>query len=501
MRSLKHSLAEYSPLILEGIAQNLGIRVIGLSPEDAAASIAGHLLDAQELRRVLDALSPQALDALARVQRVAYPFPWASFVRRFGPVRELGPEALRRERPWRRPQSPAEELLYHGLIFRALRKVHGTLIEVVYIPPELQLLLPPVDETLPLPEPVSAPESVRRTWNTFLNDLVVLIAHIFNEGLQVDWEGRPLRGALAQVGQKFHVPLSPTELLHPPPRVSLLFHHARALGHVHQEGGELRIRARSLNRWLKASPAYQRLTLWRAWVESPRWLDVCHVPSLECVQGDWDRHPRGVRERFLSYWRSLKPDVWYPIDAWVQFMREWDPDFLRWHGHYDTWLIRRPGEEGMLRGVEHWDAVEGALIRFYITGPLFWLDAVYLSPDGTRFALSEAGYRWLRRRSEPRPSGHPPLRVTEDFRVHLPLNAWAGDHFRVTRFTTWERSTPHYVYRISKEGLNRAHAQGIPVQKILSFLQQASHGHLPPSVEQALRRWRPEENRAGGTHS
>ncbi len=499
MRSLKHSLAEYAQAILEGIGENVNVQTHARTREEWATAIATHLLEPSVVENILARLSSRALDALTFLQRATHPIAWATFLRRYGPVRDLGPEALLRERPWRHPLSPAEELLYHGLIFHAFRKVRGQPVEVVYIPPEIQLLLPPVPEPDAWNLPTfPAPDTAYRAWNTFLNDLIILLSHIFNFSLTVDWEGYPLRGELAQLGQKFYIPLAPTELLHPPPRVQLLFHHARVLGHIYQEGDQLRIRARSLNRWLRASPVYQRLTLWRAWVESPRWNDLCHIPQLECVNTGEEIPSPDARRRFLDYLTHLKKDTWYRVEDVVETMYKEDPDFLRVHGNYDLWLIRRREDATPLRGFEHWRDVEGRLITFYLLGPMYWLDAIALDEGKAHFTLTAAGYGWLRGRSEPARQKRPPLRVGEDFRVHLPLNAWASDHFRVSRFAEWEGSRPHYTYRIAKRGLQRAYNQGISPRRIVAFLREATQGHLPRHVERAILNWRPTPSKEDG---
>ncbi len=57
-----------------------------------------------------------------------------------------------------------------------------------------------------------------------------------------------------------------------------------------------------------------------------------------------------------------------------------------------SWFIRRISDEQYLRGFESWDEVDGALIRYLITGPLHWLGLVELaapSPDS-----SPQSFRW-----------------------------------------------------------------------------------------------------------
>ncbi len=498
MRTLQQCLAEYPLPLLEGIAHSAGLTLIARDAEEAATTLATHMMTADVLNVLVAQLSSQARTALAHVRSAQPPLTWTTFVRRYGPLREMGPQRLIREQPWRTPQSPAEELVYRGLVFRSMVRRGTTVTEVVYIPPELALLLPPLEESAPdfrvaPAEPASSPH---REGDAFLEDMVTLLAYAYNEGIQVDWEGRPLRGDLARLGERLIHPLTPEELRHPPPRVHLLFHHAYALRLLVQQGSHLHINPRPLSRWLKQPRAYQRFLLWRAWAESPRWNDLWHVPELECVQGPWENRPQEARQRVLQYLQRLEKDTWYTLDDFVQAVYEHDPDFQRQAGDYASWLIRRRGETDLLRGFEHWHEVEGRLLRFYIAGPMAWLDAILLdaAEAPSRFALSEAGYRWLHRRSEPMTKARPHLRVTPDFRVHLPHGAHPFDRFRVTRFADWEATHPEFVYRISRKSLARAAAQGIPTRRILAFLKKSTNKALPPNVARALARWHPESH-------
>ena len=52
------------------------------------------------------------------------------------------------------------------------------------------------------------------------------------------------------------------------------------------------------------------------------------------------------------------------------------PDFQRPAGDYDSWFLRDQQSGEFLRGFEHWDEVDGALLRYLICGPLHWLGGV-----------------------------------------------------------------------------------------------------------------------------
>ncbi len=48
-------------------------------------------------------------------------------------------------------------------------------------------------------------------------------------------------------------------------------------------------------------------------------------------------------------------------------------------GDYDSWFIKRASDGQYLRGFAHWEEVDGALIKYFITDILHWLGQVDLS--------------------------------------------------------------------------------------------------------------------------
>ena len=59
-------------------------------------------------------------------------------------------------------------------------------------------------------------------------------------------------------------------------------------------------------------------------------------------------------------------------------------------GDYDSWYLRDAESGEYLRGFEHWEQVDGALVYYLITGPLHWLGILHLGAseeDGEVLAL------------------------------------------------------------------------------------------------------------------
>ncbi len=74
-----------------------------------------------------------------------------------------------------------------------------------------------------------------------------------------------------------------------------------------------------------------------------------------------------------KYLSRLPQETWWSLNSFVAGIHEKQPDFQRPGGDYDSWFIQRAGEKNFLRGFDTWEEVDGALIRFLISGPLHWL--------------------------------------------------------------------------------------------------------------------------------
>jgi hypothetical protein len=281
-----------------------------------------------------------------------------------------------------------------------------------------------------------------------------------------------------------------------PPALALAL--AVELGWLRAVGRRLALASAPLRAWLAAPRSEQRRQLLAAWSRSALWNDLCRTPALSCEQtGSWGNDPAGTRQRLLSLLARLQPGEWYDLAELAAAVKAQAPDFQRPDGNYDTWYIRQRSAPAFLRGFEHWEQVEGQLLRFVLSGPLHWLGATALAAAGanaphTSISLTPAGHAWLGdapASSEPEPAL---LSVQPDFTVLAPAGASLLDRFRVARFTTWQGATwdagqPVFTYRISQTGLGRAAQQGVDAGRVLAFLQ-ARAASLPANVAKALER-------------
>ena len=151
--------------------------------------------------------------------------------------------------------------------------------------------------------------------------------------------------------------------------------------------------------------------------------------------------------------------------------------------------------QSFLRGFECWDQVDGALLRYLITGPLHWLGILELasaepgSPP-TAFRLSPWAARLLKGEPvEGLPEENQTLRISSDARLRAPLLLPRPVRYQIARFSRWEKATEtDYAYRITVASLKRAREQGLSVPHLLTLLRRHASS-VPPSLVKALDRW------------
>lgn len=507
MSSLLPSLRNCSPALLRAIAETNGVELTSNQPSQMAGQLAAALSDVGHLQASVAACTPAAQEALAALLREGGRSPRAAFERSHGSVRPAGPGRLERERPHLAPSNATEELWYRGLLFPTMVETPDGLVEFLSVPTELAVRLPP-------PAPAAAPfpplalavtPPPQPMVDLLLHDACSLLC-LAQAGLATVRVPSELAAWQSTSLYEFNrltlqPPADPVWIAGEGPGspAALALALADDLGWLRARGRRLELTPGPARAWLEAPRPEQRRRLLDAWVQSMRWNDLCRTPALSCEQtGSWANDPVGTRQRLLPLLASLQPGAWYDCAGLVTAIKAHSPDFQRPDGNYDTWYIGRRGDSAFLRGFEHWEQVEGELLRFLLSGPLHWMGATALMPMGAdspgAVSLTAAGDAWLH--GAPAPAEPEPSRLTvqPDFTVLAPAAASLLDRFRLARFTTWlepvwSDGLPTFVYRISQTGLRRAAQQGIDAARVLDFLQARTAEPLPVNVARALERW------------
>ncbi len=474
MPDLIHTLQGNDLGFLRMVAAAWGLELDQPDAATALPVLATDLKNAELLEEVLGVLPQEALEALQTLLENEGRMGWAAFCRRFGELRPMGPAKRDRERPDLNPISITEVLWYRALIGKAFFNQPPEPQEFAFIPDDLSELLSHLAPAAPaqLGRPASPSETA---FELPVNDRILDHACTLLAALRAGLPLEPFQG-------RWETPL---------PVLLSLLQSAGLLDPAQQ------LQPEAIRAFLEAGRGEALALLGKTWLESTLFNELRLLPGL-AFEGSWDNHPRETRHRLLDVLSRLPQDTWWSLNAFTASLREKLPDFQRPGGDYESWFIRRAAsEKDWLHGFQSWDEVDGALVRFLITGPLHWLgwyDLAAPSAGATATAFRPsvwAAALWQGGTPAGLPSENAPIRVSADGRLKIPTLAPRSARYQISRFCLWESETAEeYRFRLTPATLDRARQQGLRTSHLLILLRRyATPPVLPPALEQALDRW------------
>lgn len=470
MPTLLQSLPVNDPAFLRIIAELWGLE---LESDPTPETLSGSLLTPGLIHEIVDSLPDEAKSALFALSEAGGRLPWAAFTRRFGEIRDVGPGRRDRQKIYLQPVSAAEALYYRALLARAFFDTPSGPQEFAYIPDDL---LPHIrrkisekkDETAGLAteseEPLGRPASPREceypisASDRLLDDLTTLLAAL-RLGMEPPHAG------------KWRYPLP----------VLMEFLVAAQL----TTNGALRSDA--VRSFLEAPRKEALGLLVKSWRESREFNELRQAPGLIC-EGAWQNDPLETRQSILNLLGNIPRRRWWSLSAFIRAVKERYPDFQRPAGDYDSWFIKRASDGVYLHGFERWDEVEGALLRYFITGPLFWLGMADLAAPGE--GESVTAFRLVPQEAVSILEEGGKLHVSSQGKIAVPRTAPRSVRYQIARFCEWDEEKPEeYHYSITTHSLKQAQAQGLKVNHLLSLLAKHASGPVPPALIKALKRW------------
>ena len=487
MPDLSHSLKRGDLSYLQIVAGLWGLELEAQDARRALEILIPALLNPTLVQEMVEDLPAEARLALDDLIQNQGRLPWPMFTRRYGLIREMGPGRRDRDRPYLKPVSPAEILWYRALVAQAFFDTANGPQEFAYIPDDLLRLIPPGGGAAPSSLGRAAAPAERASLisvsDRLLDHACTLLAALrlglTPDDVAAEW-------IFDQAFPSF-VFLTPTALQ------ALL----TAAGLLDEQGIP---RPEPARLFLEASRAEALAQLFKAWLESPIIDELRLLPDLR-VEGELEHDPVRPRKLILDFLSSIpgsaadQERTFWSLPAFVEAIRYNHPDFLRPSGDYDSWFIRDIKSGEFIRGFEHWDDVEGALIRYLLTGPLHWLGILDLAtpdPKGvvSAFRFSTWSASLL---SGNAPSGLPveneAVLARTEARLHVPRLAPRAVRYQLARFCAWEGELENiYRYRIMPSSLERARQQGLTMAHLLSLLRRYAQP-VPPSLIKTLERW------------
>jgi hypothetical protein len=433
---------------------------------------------------IIESLSPAAMEALQRIMLHGGRMPLADMRREFGSIRRMGPGKRDREKPWRAPESSTEALWYRGLIAMAFADSPSGPREFVFIPTDLSPLLPAtrVQTDQVLGGPGVLPAKTSYIDLACVHDATTLLAALRQSPIH---EIDSLRNQLPQLDR--HLIYAPQcEFL-----VKLLLDLGiltpNPLHPVPGQTGE----------FLEAHPESARRQLFQAWLQSDRWNDLSKVAGLRLVGDPWPNDPVAGRQSLLEFLQPIPVDTWWSIEKWVSAVRQWQPSFQRPGADFDSWYIQSETGGEILRGAAHWDQIEGALLRYWISGPLHWLGITQLGyepssahPATFRMCFDIGELSGPLKEEPPIEIQQSVIKINPQSELRVSQEGSRVARYQVARIGEWLKlEKGDFVYRLSPKSLETAAAQGMTHDHILNLLEKYSQPPIPPSVLEALNRW------------
>ncbi len=442
--------------------------------------------EASLVQELVDSLPSEARAALDDLINNGGRLPWPVFTRNYGAVREMGPGRRDRERPYRNTTAPAEMLWYRALVARAFFDTSNGPQEFAYIPEDLLERLPePVHQAIPPLGRAASP--AERGKPALAKDVILDHCCTYLAAMRLDLPEAELISQGIDVAFN-EAPLTPSVL-------RALLAAAQLLDNQGNPAPE------PVRAFLEMPRANALVTLARAWLHSPLVNELRLLPGM-AFEGDWQNDVLRARQAILDFVSTIPHATWWSLSAFVADVRNRHPDFQRPAGDYDSWFIREETSGEFLRGFSHWEAIDGALIRYVICGPMYWLGLVDLAtpllkegisvslPPVTAFRLSEWFDAIL---GGELPQGLPEedqsVLIGSDARLQVPPLVPRAVRYQLARFGIWEaQKSGVYVYRITTSSLARARQQGLQMGHLIGLLRRYAQA-IPPNLAKALERW------------
>ena len=488
MKDLSVALRNHSIVMLEALGRIWAVDPPAQNRNALADRLATEMTQPHKVLDVLSLLSTEERAALSEVAGAGGAIRAHLLYREHGIIRPLGPNPMRRLAPWDKPETATEGLYYRGLLFRTydvLDEYHG---EVLFIPPQLMAVLPPMARKIPAFTVDSArtPTLIQSDGDALSQDILTTLAFLRRHCVP-SHRSRLLSGEQNRLlSQRWYGEMSGERLEFTRRLLQRTRFVRNRLGCMRPEMG-----ARD---WLRASEVERKRALLDAWQDDPKAHELRWVKGIRCESTGWRYDAPASRRTVVSYLALCSADNWISISSFTAGVKHVNVDFLRPNGDYNSWYIRDAVTNEYVTGYENWDRVEGALIRHLIVGPLRWLGIVALGSDDTGdpycFQVTRAGAELMNLQPMAEPDiGPPPATLGNDFvvRVHAQTNLY--DRYQLERFADWVCGARTIDYHVNKRSIWRALEDGIEIEQILAFLRRVTGRTLPPKQAYELRSW------------
>ncbi len=478
MTDLKQSLLKADFSHLKAIAEQWELELTAPDVKEGLAQLVDQLHRADFFDELGNILSEMDQKALLWLDSQGGKATWDHFSRKFGQIRDVGAGRLEREQLNRDPISASESLWYRALISRGFLETASGPREFVFIPEDLRQ---------PVIASLSAPQSSQNT-PALISRKAASREHQFEVHASakiLDHLCTCLAGLRMSLDPQIHLP-GVTEL-------QLGFYQMliQICGLAEKDN---QVSPQKIRDFFDIPREQAVLNLWISWRKAERYSDLGQLPGIS-LEGSPEMDPVQLRDKVITYLTALEPDSWWSIESFISQVKENSPNLLRESGEYDSWFIKDQETERYLKGFSHWDQIEGALLRYLITGPLHWfgfLDLGLAEEDSFPLAFKMSKYSRALIEGTPiplTPRKAEEIQIRSKGEIRMTDNVPHKTRYQAARFCDWfPVKAEAYMYLITPGSLQKAEDQGLMIAHLLTLLKNNAD-EIPPNIQAALERW------------
>ena len=475
MPTISETIQDYEIDQIEMIAEQWGIED-DIDPHKNIRKQVDNILDNRNLfLEVIYTLPGDEQSALQFILDENGKIPAAHFTRTYGVIREMGAAVREKKRPDRNPISVAENLFYKGIIGLSFFNKGDEVKEYIFLPEEFIKFMKSVrDDPSRIATPPSLSEKnvfhIISTSDELLNQICSLLA--------------ALRGG---------IPMNEFSRFIPLPRIHFLSALLKTQGIIDKDSSILD--TNKLKDFLTSERSTVFSNICFSWMEDGLINELNLLPNI-IFEGKWKNDPKKTRKNLLEIIMKLSSKKWWRISDFTDWMYRQHSDFQRSGGEYETWFIKDVANDEYLNGFENWHRVEGELLHFFLTGPLFWMGILDLAvgKEGTQpFAFRKSD--WADKLLDKKPVEYSTREISKftlrkSGAILLQKNTQRELRYQIARFCVWEKiQRKYYRYKISQTAVRRAKAQHISTSQIKMLFQKSAKKPIPRNILVALDRW------------
>lgn len=402
-----------------------------------------------------------------------------------GPFRIAGMEKILRDKLWYSPISVTEKLWYRGLIYRENRNIEGELKACYILPDDLKNVLTKIiPEKQPIMSiqhdfmvrPAIPTETVSISpYKTDMTDFVCIGAALERDKRDLTFPGANL-------------PESATRF------IGMLIQQGSLLPDFEEKNTD------SIRNFLIQNRTAANIQLIHHWRFSETYNELAESDELTVIESPKYDH-RAPREAILKIISALQPTTWLSINGFISAIKKNFPQFLR--GSFTESRGQMTDVDGNdLSGIGSWFQLEGAYLRFLLSGPLHWLGLVQIAfsdkdkKTPSAFRISQDALFYLQEsKTEEVSSGilaKPNLEqsvpgISADGAIICGKNVSRYFRYMTTRYCEIENiKGDNTTFRITPASLTFAEENGLKRSSFLALLQRFSKNKVPPALEHML---------------